>query len=146
MATKHPDAAPEHAARLRQICLRLPGACEERAWVGLRWAVRKKVFAHLLHVEAGWPPAYARAAGADGPLDLFTFRSPAAEFNVHSFAAAPFFRPGWWPNIVGMVLDASTDWDEVQMLVVASYRALAPKRLLDAIDAGAGAPGERGPA
>jgi len=104
MAKKHPDVSPAVVARLRRICLRLPGACEEPAWVGTRWSVRKKVFAHVLHVEAGWPPAYARAVGLDGPMDLLTFRSPAAECNVYAFAAPPFFRPGWWPNIVGMLL------------------------------------------
>jgi len=145
MATKRPDVLPEVVARLRHICLRLPGAGEERAWVGTRWSVRKKVFAHVLHLEAAWPPAYARAAKSDGPADLLTFRSPAAEFNVYSFAAPPFFRPGWWPNIVGMVLDSSVDWDEVEMLVVASYRVLAPKRLLAAIDAADAAAGEEGP-
>ena len=145
MATKHPDVSPEVVARLRRICLRLPGACEERAWVGTRWSVRKKVFAHLLHLEAGWPPAYARAAGSDGPADLLTFRSPAAEFNVFSFAALPFFRPGWWPNIVGMVLAADADWDEVEMLVVGSYRVLAPKRLLAVVDEAGRADAERDP-
>ena len=146
MATQHPDVAPEVVARLRRICLRLPGACEERAWVGTRWSVRKKVFAHVLHLDAGWPPAYARVAGSEGPADLLTFRSPAAEFNVYSFAAPPFFRPGWWPNIVGMVLGADVDWDEVEMLVLGSYRVLAPKRLLAAMDAADGAMGEQGPA
>ncbi|MES2098467.1 MAG: MmcQ/YjbR family DNA-binding protein [Pseudomonadota bacterium] len=128
----HPDVAPEVVDRLRRICMRLPGASEERAWVGTRWAVRRKVFAHLLHIEGGWPPAYAHAAHARGPLDVLTFRSPAAEFNAYSFAAPPFFRPGWWPNIVGMALDTAADWEEVEMLVVASWRVLAPKRLLAA--------------
>ena len=142
MAKKHPDVSPAVVARLRRICLRLPGACEEPAWVGTRWSVRKKVFAHVLHVEAGWPPAYARAVGLEGPVDLLTFRSPAAECNVYAFAAPPFFRPGWWPNIVGMLLADDVDWEEVAMLVSASHRALAPKRLLAAMDAPRRAKGE----
>ena len=145
MATKHPDVTPEVVARLRRICLCLPGAGEERGWVGTRWAVRNKVFAHVLRLDAGWPPAYARALRSDGPADLLTFRSPAAEYNLFSFAAPPFFRPGWWPNIVGMVLAADTDWDEVEMLVVASYRVLAPKRLLAAVDEAWRADAERDP-
>jgi len=56
------DASPEVVARLRQMCLGLPEAYEERAWVGLRWRIRTHTFAHVLTVEAGWPPAYAQAA------------------------------------------------------------------------------------
>jgi hypothetical protein len=43
-------------AELRAICLGLPEAREERAWVGTRWMVGKKTFAHVLTVEDGWPP------------------------------------------------------------------------------------------
>lgn len=139
--TQRPAVAPARIARLRRICLRLPGVEEAPAWTGTRWSVRHKGFAHVLRIEAGWPPAYARAAHARGPTDVLTFRSPDAELNVFSFAAPPFFRPGWWPNIVGMVLDESTDWEEVEMLIVTSYRVLAPKRLLAAIDRCAGSGG-----
>lgn len=37
--------------RLRAICLALPGAAEEPAWVGIRWWVRRKAFAHVLVVH-----------------------------------------------------------------------------------------------
>ena len=50
-------------AKLRLICLGLPDAYEESAWVGTRWCIRKKNFAHVLMIDAGWPPAYARLAG-----------------------------------------------------------------------------------
>jgi hypothetical protein len=112
--------------QLRRICLDLPQVREEAAWTGTRWVVRGKNFAHVLHIEAGWPPAYARAAKLEGPADVLTFRSAAAEFNVHAFAQAPFFRPGWWPDVVGMVLDGQTDWNEVALLLEASHRRLAP--------------------
>ncbi|NND75508.1 MAG: hypothetical protein HKN44_10940, partial [Ilumatobacter sp.] len=38
-------------ARLREMCLALPDAHEERAWVGTRWMVRTRTFAHVLGVE-----------------------------------------------------------------------------------------------
>ncbi len=41
----------------------------------------------------------------------------------------PFFRPPWFNNIVGLSIEASTDWDEVQQLLVQSFCLLAPKRL-----------------
>lgn len=125
----------EIVAKLRSICLRLPEAYEEAAWVGVRWCVGTKNFAHVLCIQAGWPPAYARAIGLTGaaanpgPICVLTFRSPIAEVNVHSFAQLPYFRPGWWPDIVGVVLGAATDWDEVAVLLTESYRTMAPKKL-----------------
>ena len=120
---------PAILTRLRSMCLALPEACEEQAWVGTRWRIRKQTFAHVLMVDAGWPPAYARAAGSDGPICVMTFRSPLPQLDAFAYTWEPFFRPVWFPNIVGMTLDATTDWNEVGGLVRASYRLLAPKRL-----------------
>lgn len=121
---------------LRTVCLGLPEAVEEQAWVGTRWRVRGRTFAHVLAVESGWPPAYARAAGTDGPVNVLTFRSSGAEFDPRSFDRPPYFRPGWWPDIVGMVVDADTDvdWDEVAAHLIESYRLLAPRKLVDLVD------------
>jgi hypothetical protein len=68
LTTTHPEVPREIVARLRSICLDLPEASEEPAWVGTRWSVRKNNFAHVLMIDAGWPPAYAKAAGASGPI------------------------------------------------------------------------------
>ena len=35
-------------ARVRSLCLALPDAHEEAAWVGTRWRIRTKTFAHVL--------------------------------------------------------------------------------------------------
>lgn len=53
---------------------------------------------------------------------------------VLRFDHYPFFRPGWWPNIVGMVLGARTDWHEVATLLATSYCVLAPKKLAELVD------------
>ena len=116
-------------ARLRSACLALPEAFEEPAWVGTRWRIRKQTFAHVLMVSNGWPPAYAKAAGVGGPICVLTFRSSLPQGDAYAFTWAPFFRPVWFPDIVGMTLDSSTDWDEVTGLVRASYRHLAPAKL-----------------
>jgi hypothetical protein len=138
---EHREAPAKVVARLRSVCLALPEAYEEQAWVGTRWRIRKQTFAHVLMVVAGWPPAYAQALGAAGPACVLTFRSQVAVANVHSYATAPFFRPRWWPDIVGMVIDAKTDWDEVAHLVSESYRVMAPNKLADAV--GDGSAGKR---
>ena len=135
---KRGSVAPETLARLRSICLALPEAIEEPAWVGTRWRVRQQTFAHVLMIEAGWPPAYARAAGSSGPLCVLTFRSPLPELDAYAFAEAPYFRPGWWPDIVGMAIGAQVDWAEVGDLITDSYVRLAPKKLARAIGAAPG--------
>lgn len=108
--------------RLRKICLALDGAAEEAAWLGVRFVVRKRNFAHVLTVFEGHPPAYARAAGHDGPLAMLTFRAIEPP-------TAPFFPCAWgttWgTKVVGVVLNAETDWKRVGALVTESHRLLA---------------------
>ena len=131
---EHTEVAPEIVGKLRSVCLGLPEAHEEQAWVGTRWRIRTKTFAHVLVVDAGWPPAYARAAGSDGPITVMTFRSSGPELDAVGRAGHPFFRPVWFPDIVGVVLDADVDWDEVAELLTESYCTLAPKKLAALVD------------
>jgi hypothetical protein len=119
---------------LRLVCLDLPDAYEASAWVGMRWCVRKKNFAHVVMIDGGWPPAYAQAAQCDGPACVLTFRLPPAQIDAPRFTSAPFFRPVWFANIAGVVLDERTDWDDIERMLINSYRVLAPKKLTALID------------
>lgn len=130
----HPPIPAPILTRLNAICLGLPEAYEEQAWTGTRWMVAKKNFAHVVMIDQGWPPAYAEAAGTTGPMIVLTFRLPAARLDAPKFARAPFFRPVWFPNIVGMAIDAGSDWDEVADLLVQSYCVLAPRKLVALVD------------
>jgi len=116
--------------KLRDICLKLPGAYEERAWVGIRFMVRKRNFAHLVKIEAGRPPAYARAAGSDGPLLVVTFRATPSLRDILRDAGPQFFVPAWgtlWgTKVVGLKLSAATDYRELAHLLTESHRLLAP--------------------
>ena len=120
---------PAVVARLRGICLALPETYEEEAWVGVRWCVRRKTFAHVLTVDPERQRAHARAAAVDHPIDVVTFRAPAGELAAMRQAGFPFFYAGWGRDVVGMVLTPKTDWDEVAELLTDSYRVLAPKKL-----------------
>jgi hypothetical protein len=133
MSTKRPEVPDKIVARLRAICLRLPEAYEESAWVGTRWLIRKKTFAHGVMIDKGWPPAYARAAGSDGPLCVLTFQSLGPTVDPQTFSQSPYFRPPWRPDIVGRALKGRIDWDEIGGLIGASYCMLAPKRLADSV-------------
>jgi hypothetical protein len=128
--TEHPDVDPAIVSQLRSVTLALPEAYEEPAWVGTRWRIRTHTFAHVVAIDDGWPPAYARAANHDGPLTVMTFCAADPELEALSHAGPPFFKPVWFADIVGMVLDAHTDWQEVGELVTESYCVLAPKKLV----------------
>jgi hypothetical protein len=118
-------------ARLRSICLSLDGAYEEAAWVGTRWMVRKRNFAHVVAIADGWPPAYARAAGTDGPAIVLTFRASGELSDTLRTAGPPFFHAPWgtqWgTQVIGMVLGKRVDWNEVELVVTQSHRSLAGK-------------------
>jgi hypothetical protein len=123
--------APEILGKLRDICLRLPGAYEEQAWLGVRFMVRKRNFAHVVPISAGWPPAYARAADSPGPLVVLTFRTSATLRDVLRNAGPRFFVPAWgtlWgTKVVGLKLSPTTDYSEVAELLTQSHRLLAPR-------------------
>jgi hypothetical protein len=82
-------------------------------------------------IDEGWPPAYAKAAGSDGPACVLTFRSLLPEVDEDAFRNPPFFKPVWWPDIAGVFLDERTDWGDVAKLIEGSYRILAPKKLVE---------------
>ncbi len=132
--TEHADVPPEIVAEVRSVCLGLPEAHEEQAWVGTRWRIRERTFAHVLVIDSGWPPAYARAAGSDGPINVMMFRSSGPEVDALRNAGHPFFAPPWRADEVGMVLDAGVDWDEVAELLTESYCAVAPRKLVERVD------------
>ncbi len=120
----HDDVPDDIEARVRELCIGLPDAYEERAWVGTRWMVRKRTFAHVLGVEV-----------ADaGRSVVLSFRSTGDELEILRHAGRPFLVLGWGRDALGMVLDADTDWDEVRELVIESYCVLAPKKLIALVD------------
>jgi hypothetical protein len=127
------DPPPRILTRLRRLCLGLPEAYEETAWAGTRWMIRRRNFAHVVAIDSGWPPAYAKAAGSDGPVVVLTFRAAGMLYDVLRTTGAPFFAAAWgtrWgTKVIGMAIDRGTDWDQVAMLLTESYRLLAPRAL-----------------
>jgi hypothetical protein len=116
-------------AAIGAVCLALPEAYEEDAWVGTRWRVRDKTFAHVLPIDDGWPPAYSRAAATTGPAVVLMFRSTGAELAALRGGGPPFFAPPWRADEVGLVLTDDVDWDEIGELLTESYCAQAPAKL-----------------
>ena len=110
-------------ARVRIPCSRLPDASEERTMRSSRWRVRRRTFAELFNVDRG-----------TGPVTVMIFRSAEPELGVLLQTGHPFFPGPWGSNVVGMVLDDDTDWEEVAELVTESYCVMAPKKLVAQVD------------
>jgi hypothetical protein len=128
------DIPEEILGRIRSVCLGLPGAQEQDAWVGVRWRVRGHTFAHVLTVESGRPASYARAAGTAGPAVVLTFRGDAEELAALAGMGAPYFRTQWGREVGGLVIGPDTDWDEVAELLTDSYCVMAPQKLVAQVD------------
>lgn len=106
-------------ARVRELCLALPEA-EEFESHGRPNFRAGKVFA-------------VYGAGMDHPSGLILTIDPA-ELPVLD-ADPRFFVPKYYPDRLALDLDAAdTDWSEVAELVESSYRQIALKRMLRAID------------
>jgi hypothetical protein len=114
--------------QVRGVCLGLPEAVEEEAWVGTRWRVRGRTFAHVLVVDEGWPPAYARTVGTDGRCVVVAVRAAGAELDALRSMGHPFSAPPWRADEV-LVAAESVDADELAELVTESYCVVAPTRL-----------------
>lgn len=118
------DVDPDVLARVGERCSALPEVWDEPAWTGHRWLVRKKNFAHV----------FAMSDPACDVRTIMAFRSPDEERHALVSSGHPFFFAGWGRNVIGMVLDDETDWDEVGELVTESYCLLAPKKLAAMVD------------
>ena len=115
---------PDVEERLRTICLALPETREQQAWNGRRWMIRNRTFAHVFSVDRG-----------DGrEIPMMQFRSNPPELDALIHAGHPFFKAGWGHNVMAMVFDKNTDWDEVAELVADSYCTQAPKKLVERLN------------
>jgi hypothetical protein len=135
------EPGPDVVARIAATAAALPDAYEEDAWTGVRWRIRGRTFAHVLVAQEGYTSAYREVTGIDEPTTVLTFRSEGEELEALVHSGHPFYRPPWSNSIMGMVIDADTDWDELAELVVESYRFCAPQKLVRLLDDGANRPG-----
>ena len=106
---------------LREVCLALPEATEVEAW-GRPTFRAGKIFALFSGTEA-------RPFGV-----IFKPQSDerAALLEESRFYAPPYYGPSGW---LALDFDAApVDWEEVAELVEESYRQMALKRMLKALD------------
>jgi YjbR len=123
------DVPPEILDRLRPICRGLPETCEEPAWIGVRWRIRQRTFAHVYTPDPDRHRVYARHLIAGEAPTMMTFRVPADEL-LGLTSDGRFFRADWGRNVAGTLLGEHTDWTEIAELVTDSYCEMAPKFLV----------------
>lgn len=113
-------------ARLRSLHAGRADVVEEAAWTGVRWRHGSVTIAHVVLINDGWPPAYARAACTDGPTCVLTVRCPREDVEALSAVSGHYFAPAWginWnPSVLGIRLDDDTDWHKVAGHIDVSYR------------------------
>jgi predicted DNA-binding protein (MmcQ/YjbR family) len=109
-------------AELREVCLALPESSEVEAWGRPTFRAGKRLFAVFSGTD-------------DRPFGMI-FKPEMAErpalLEDPRFYAPPYFGPSGW-----LALDFTTapvDWNEVGELVESSYRQVALKRMLKALD------------
>lgn len=109
-----PDVPLAWVDRLRPL-LDFPECVEETAWTGVRWRVGSATVAHVF--------------GGEDQLFRITFRAEPDEVMAFEHLGAPYFRASWGRNVVGMLLDEHTDWEELAELLTDSYCIQAPATL-----------------
>jgi hypothetical protein len=114
-----PDLPPPLLTRLRALFEGLPECVQEAAWTGVRWRVAHRTVAH--------------AFGGEDQRFRITFRAEAGELLAFEHLGPSYFRSDWGGNVVGVILDESTDWGELAEFVLDSYCLQAPARLADAV-------------
>ena len=114
--------------RLRKICLALPEAREQIAWGEPTFRVRKKLFAMYANADnhhgRGRSAVWIKARAVNQHLLIVA--------HPDRFFVPPYVGPSGW---VGVWLDRHVDWDELDGLLRAGYRLIAPKKLIAAIEA-----------
>jgi len=121
MAALKPDAV---GRKLRRICLTLPEAVEVFSWghPNYRAGAGGRIFAAFEQYKGEWAICVKVSKAIQGVFlkDPRFYRSPYVG------------KHGW----ISLLVAGRLNWDEIQELVVASYRLVAPKRLLRVLDKG----------
>jgi predicted DNA-binding protein (MmcQ/YjbR family) len=111
-----------YLGELRTICLALPETTEVEAWGTPTFRAGKKIFALFSCDEERYAVIF-KPEDDDRPALVQDER---------------FFAPRYWGPSGWLALDvtaAPVDWEEVGELVEGSYRQVALKRMLTALDA-----------
>jgi predicted DNA-binding protein (MmcQ/YjbR family) len=105
--------------RLRKLCLSLPATTETQSWDHPNFRAGKRTFV-AFEVFSGRPSIAFRLDPVT--VDLLSRRK--------QFFVTPYGRGKW----VSLRADGTVNWKLVAELVDRSYRTIATKRMIDALD------------
>jgi hypothetical protein len=114
--------------RMRAICSAFPEVTERLSHGSPTWFVRGKSVFVTLHETGHHDNQFPH---------LWCAAPPGAQRELLAAAPGRIFRPpyvggrGW----LGVRLDGDVDWDEIAELCEDAYRVIAPKRLVESLDA-----------
>lgn len=110
-----------YLSELRAVCLALPESAEVEAWGRPTFRAGRKIFA----VFTGDPD--------ESFAVVFKPEPDERQALVHDsrIYVPPYFGPSGW---LALTFSPGVDWDEVAELMEGSYRQVALKRMLKALD------------
>jgi predicted DNA-binding protein (MmcQ/YjbR family) len=112
-----------YLSELRDVCLGFPEAREVEAWGRPTFRAGKKIFAVF-------------SGDDDHPYGVI-FKPESDEYPAlvddPRIYVPPYFGPGGWLAL-DFTADRNVDWDEIAELMDGSYRQVALKRMLKALD------------
>jgi len=122
-----------HLADLRKICLAFPESVEIEAWGRPTFRAGKKMFAVFSDTAMADRDVDDTEVSASVIFKADDEERPALVADAR-FYVPPYFGPSGW---MALRFDAApVDWDEVTELIDTSYRLVALKRMLKALDGG----------
>ena len=126
-AADPPTMAGEALARAGSIAERLPGVEVITNALGCYFAVRRRNFAQICTI-----------VGRSGnPITMVVVRPPAGEREAFLAMGHPYLSRGPHDDRndrIAVVIEPTTDWDEIAELMTDSYRRSAPKKLVAMLD------------
>jgi predicted DNA-binding protein (MmcQ/YjbR family) len=105
--------------RARRLCLALPETGERTSWGHPNFRAGKKTFC-AFEIIKGRPTIAFKVTPAQAGGTL----------HPSQFFASPYGRARW----ISVWVDGDVDWDAIARLVERSYRGVAIKRMLGALD------------
>jgi predicted DNA-binding protein (MmcQ/YjbR family) len=115
-------------ARIRALCLSLPETSEAGSWGHPNFRAGRRTF-----VTYEWLKSGATIAFRLNPVEVTRYEVRPG------FVRTPYGQGQW----VSMVVQPRVDWTQVKQLALRSYRMVALKRMIAALDGGASASSSR---
>jgi predicted DNA-binding protein (MmcQ/YjbR family) len=113
------NTSPGTLQRLRNFCLSLPETSETASWGHPNFRAGKQTFAAFEYVDGRPSIAMRLGRGSSDPL-----------LEQRDFFPTPYGRGQW----ISLWADIPVNWRLVEQLILKSYRTVALKRMLAALD------------